>query len=57
MSIGALVADALQFYGVKSRERAEELVAKARQGGLSPGRGATLAADETRAVRDAWRDR
>lgn len=57
MSIGSLVAEALEFYGVKSRERAEELVARARAKGLSGARGVEVAAEETRAVRDAWSGR
>lgn len=57
LSIGSLVAEALEFYGIKSRERAEELVARARSQGLSASRGEALAAEETRAVRQAWRDR
>lgn len=56
LSIGNLVAEALEFYGIKSRDRAEELVARARGKGLSAARGSALAAEETRAVRDAWGD-
>jgi plasmid stability protein len=51
-SIGDLVAESLQFYGIKTEERARELVARAReQSGLTEAEAQELAATETRATR------
>ncbi len=51
-TIGELVAESLAFYGVKPREAAAELVARARSGArLSETQAMALAVRESRAVR------
>lgn len=51
-TIGELVAESLELYGIKSEERASELVAAARRrSGLSAADAQALAAAETRAAR------
>ncbi|MGB5891547.1 MAG: ribbon-helix-helix protein, CopG family [Thermoanaerobaculia bacterium] len=51
-SIGDLVAESLEFYGIKTEERARELVARARQqSGLTEAEAQELALAETRASR------
>ncbi|MGB5816877.1 MAG: ribbon-helix-helix protein, CopG family [Thermoanaerobaculia bacterium] len=51
-SIGDLVAESLEFYGIKTEERARELVARARQqSGLTEAEAQELALSETRASR------
>ena len=50
--IGELVAESLDFYGIKSEERAEDLVAKARaQSRLSESEALELGSREARAAR------
>jgi hypothetical protein len=52
-SIGALVEESLEFYGIKSRQTALELVAKARDAtSLSQDEALQLATKETRAIRN-----
>jgi hypothetical protein len=52
-SIGALVEESLEFYGIKSRQTALELVAKARDAAsLSQDEALQLATKETRAIRN-----
>ncbi|MGB6334086.1 MAG: CopG family transcriptional regulator [Thermoanaerobaculia bacterium] len=51
-TIGDLVAESLEFYGIKTEERARELVARARQqSGLTEAEAQELALSETRASR------
>lgn len=51
-SIGDLVAESLEFYGIKTEESARELVARARQqSGLTDTKAEELALAETRASR------
>ena len=51
-TIGQLIEESLQFYGIKSERTAQELVAKARaRAGLSETEALRLAAAETRAAR------
>ena len=51
-TIGSLVAESLQFYGIKSIKSAQELVSRARAaGGLEEGTALELAVEETRAQR------
>lgn len=51
-SIGDLVAESLEFYGIKTEESARELVARAReQSGLTEAKAQELAVAETRASR------
>ena len=51
-TIGQLIEESLQFYGIKSERSAEELVEKARaRGGLTEAEALRLAVAETRAAR------
>jgi hypothetical protein len=51
-TIGELIDESLEFYGIKSREDAVALVRRAREhSGLSETRAQVLAQDEVRAVR------
>jgi predicted transcriptional regulator len=51
-TIGQLIEESLQFYGIKTEHSAEELVAKARaRAGLNEAEALRLAVAETRAVR------
>ena len=51
-TIGQLIEESLQFYGIKSTRNAEELVAKARaRASLTETRALRLAVAETRAAR------
>jgi hypothetical protein len=51
-TIGELVAESVAAYGIKPREEAEQLVARARaRAGLSESAAAALAQRETRAAR------
>lgn len=51
-TIGELVAESLEFYGIKTAGAAEELVARARaRSGLSEDEAAALGVEETRAQR------
>ena len=51
-TIGQLIEESLQFYGIKSERSAEELVAKARaRSGLGETEALRLAVAETRAAR------
>jgi hypothetical protein len=51
-SIASLVEESLDFYGIKTRQGAEELVAKARErAGLSQEEAVDLAVEETRTAR------
>jgi predicted transcriptional regulator len=51
-SIGDLVAESLEFYGIKTEESAREMVARARQqSGLTEAEAAKLALTESRASR------
>lgn len=51
-TIGQLIEESLQFYGIKSARSAEELVAKARaRAALTKGRALSVAVAETHAVR------
>lgn len=51
-TIGQLIDESLEFYGIKSREDARALVRRARQHArLSPDEALSLAQDELRAVR------
>lgn len=50
--IGQLVAESLEFYGIKTSESAAELVARARaRSGLGEDEAVRLATEETRASR------
>lgn len=51
-TIGELVAESLEFYGIKTADSAEELVARARaRSGLSEDEATALGVEETRAQR------
>ena len=51
-TIGQLIDESLEFYGIKSRERARELVRRARaRAKLSETEGLTVAQEEVDAVR------
>ena len=51
-TIGQLIEESLQFYGIKSERSAEELVARARErAGLTEPEALRLAVAETRAAR------
>jgi len=51
-TIGQLIEESLEFYGIKTAESAEQLLAKARRhAGLSESQALRLAIDETRAIR------
>jgi predicted transcriptional regulator len=51
-TIGDLVAESLEFYGIKTSEGARDLVAKARaRSGLAEREAMALATEETRASR------
>lgn len=51
-TIGQLIEESLEFYGIKTLRSAEELVAKARaRASLSEAEALRLAVDETRRVR------
>ena len=51
-SIGDLIGESLQFYGIKTQDSARELVARARQqSGLTEAEAQELAAAETQASR------
>ncbi len=51
-TIGGLVAESLAYYGIKPRERAEDLVRRARDAsGLDEEAAIELAVDETRQAR------
>lgn len=51
-TIGELVAESLEFYGIKTRESAEELVALARErSGLGEKEALRVAVSETRSQR------
>jgi len=51
-TIGQLIEESLEFYGIKTAESAEQLLAKARRhAGLSEAQALRLAIDETRAIR------
>lgn len=53
-TIGQLIDESLDFYGIKSREQALELVRRARSGSLlSEDQALTLAQEEVRATRHA----
>lgn len=53
-TIGQLIDESLDFYGIKSREQALDLVRRARMHGrLNEEQALTLAQDEVRAVRHA----
>ena len=53
-TIGQLIDESLDFYGIKSREQALELVRRARaHSRLSEEQALTLAQDEVRATRNA----
>jgi predicted transcriptional regulator len=53
-TIGELIEESLEAYGVKTRKSAEQLVAEARrQSNLSEGRAMALALRETRSARRA----
>lgn len=55
-TIGELIAESVEFYGIKSEERAAELVARARaRSGLPEAEAIEIAERETRAAR-AGRD-
>jgi Ribbon-helix-helix protein, copG family len=52
IGLGELIAESLEFYGVKARETAEVLVARARKNSaLDEAAALELALDETRRVR------
>lgn len=52
-TIGALVQESLEAYGIKPERDARELVAAARaRSGMTAGEAEALARDETRAVRE-----
>jgi hypothetical protein len=51
-TIGQLIEESLEFYGIKTERSAEQLVAKARaRASLSEAEALPLAVDETRAAR------
>jgi hypothetical protein len=51
-TIGELIGESLELYGIKGRQEAEELVARAREAsGLSEADALALARRETRAAR------
>ncbi len=51
-TIGQLIEESLEFYGIKSARSAEKLVAKARaRAALSEAESLRIAVDETRAAR------
>jgi len=51
-TIGQLIEESLEFYGIKSARSAEKLVAKARaRASLSEAESLRIAVDETRAAR------
>ena len=51
-TIGQLIEESLEFYGIKSARSAEKLVAKARaRASLSEAEALRIAVDETRAAR------
>jgi len=51
-TIGQLIEESLEFYGIKTERSAEQLVAKARaRASLGEGQALRLAVDETRAAR------
>ncbi|MFQ5744311.1 MAG: CopG family transcriptional regulator [Acidobacteriota bacterium] len=51
-TIGDLVAESLEFYGIKTHQDAEELVARARrQSGLEEDKAIEVAVSETRSER------
>lgn len=51
-SIASLIEESLDFYGIKTRQRAEELVSKARERArLSQEEAVDLAVEETRTAR------
>jgi hypothetical protein len=51
-TIGQLIDESLEFYGIKSREDARDLVRRARaRSGLSEGQALELAQQQVRAVR------
>jgi hypothetical protein len=53
-TIGQLIDESLDFYGIKSREQALDLVRRARkQGQLNDEQALTLAQDEVRKMRHA----
>ena len=53
-TIGQLIDESLDFYGIKSREQSLELVRRARSGSLlSEDQALTLAQEEVRATRHA----
>jgi predicted DNA-binding ribbon-helix-helix protein len=53
-TIGQLIDESLDFYGIKSREQALDLVRRARAGSaLSEAQSLTLAQEEVQAVRHA----
>jgi predicted DNA-binding ribbon-helix-helix protein len=53
-TIGQLIDESLDFYGIKSREQAQDLVRKARLSSqLNEEQALALALDEVRAVRQA----
>lgn len=53
-TIGQLIDESLDFYGIKSREQAQDLVRKVRLSSqLSEEQALALAVDEVRAVRQA----
>ena len=55
-SIGALIEESLEFYGIKSSRSAAELVAQARmRAGMDEMDALALAAEETREEREALR--
>jgi len=55
-SIGALIEESLEFYGIKSSRCAAQLVAQARmRAGMEEGEALDLAVVETRAERGAGR--
>jgi predicted DNA-binding ribbon-helix-helix protein len=53
-TIGQLIDESLDFYGIKSREQAQDLVRRARlRSGLSEEQALTLAQEEQQATRHA----
>ena len=53
-TIGQLIDESLDFYGIKSREQALDLVRRARaRSALSEAQALSLASEEVRAVRQA----
>ena len=52
-TIGGLVAESLEFYGIKTHEEAEELVAQARRhSGLDETEAIEISVTETRSARE-----